>query len=133
MADERRNWRRLPRETRAYLECAIWTHAEDLGDDATPDDLSADAIAKMRGDVADFLASDNPEVQAALEFWFVELGAEQIGHDFWLTRNGHGAGFWDRFTNGDGARHGRILTDAAHSYGESYLYVADDGETIECA
>jgi hypothetical protein len=21
---------------------------------------------------------------------------EQAGHDFWLTRNGHGAGFWDR-------------------------------------
>lgn len=20
----------------------------------------------------------------------------QAGHDFWLTRNGHGAGFWDR-------------------------------------
>jgi len=21
---------------------------------------------------------------------------EQAGHDFWLTRNGHGTGFWDR-------------------------------------
>ena len=21
---------------------------------------------------------------------------QQIGHDLWLTRNGHGAGFWDR-------------------------------------
>lgn len=23
-------------------------------------------------------------------------GDERFGHDFWLTRNGHGAGFWDR-------------------------------------
>ena len=22
-------------------------------------------------------------------------GYDHIGHDFWLTRNGHGAGFWD--------------------------------------
>ena len=22
---------------------------------------------------------------------------EQAGHDFWLSRNGHGAGFWDRY------------------------------------
>ena len=21
---------------------------------------------------------------------------DQLGHDLWLTRNGHGAGFWDR-------------------------------------
>jgi len=28
---------------------------------------------------------------------------EQAGHDFWLTRNGHGTGFWDRkdFYNAD--------------------------------
>jgi hypothetical protein len=25
-----------------------------------------------------------------------KLDAEKCGHDFWLTRNGHGAGFWDR-------------------------------------
>ena len=24
------------------------------------------------------------------------LHPDQCGHDFWLTRNGHGAGFWDR-------------------------------------
>ena len=46
------------------------------------------------------------------------------GHDFWLTRNRHGAGFWD----GDyPAAIGRRLTDAAHAYGESDWYVGDDG------
>lgn len=31
-----------------------------------------------------------------------ELDLETIGHDFWLTRNHHGAGFWDGdYVNGD--------------------------------
>ncbi len=36
------------------------------------------------------------------------------GHDFWLTRSGHGAGFWDRgLTGGLGER----LTEASKAYG----------------
>lgn len=49
---------------------------------------------------------------------------EQDGHDFYLTRNGHGVGYWDR---GYGPI-GDILTDAAKSYGTSGLYVGDDGK-----
>jgi hypothetical protein len=45
---------------------------------------------------------------------------EQNGHDFWLTRNRHGAGYWDRGYHG---QIGRQLTDASHPYGESDLYV----------
>jgi len=33
----------------------------------------------------------------------------QAGHDFWLTRNGHGAGFWD----GDWPETGDALTEAS--------------------
>ena len=50
--------------------------------------------------------------------------AESInGHDFWLTRNRHGAGFWDRGLEFVGIN----LTDAAHAWGEFNLYVGDDG------
>ena len=48
---------------------------------------------------------------------------EQDGHDFWLTRNGHGAGFWDRGLGDVGDR----LTDIAHGFGECDLYAGDDG------
>lgn len=51
------------------------------------------------------------------------MGAEQCGHDFILTRNGHGAGFWDR---GLGER-GQRLTDSAEPYGEASLHLGDDG------
>ena len=45
-------------------------------------------------------------------------------HDFWLTGNRHGAGFWDRGYGADGD----TLTEAAHGYGDVDLYVGDDGQ-----
>jgi hypothetical protein len=48
-----------------------------------------------------------------------------VAHDFWLTRNHHGAGFWD----GDYPEPlGKQLTELAHSYGECELYVGDDSK-----
>lgn len=49
--------------------------------------------------------------------------AESDGHDFWLTRGGHGAGFWDR-GYGD---IGRIVTAACKTFGEAYIGVCGDG------
>lgn len=115
--------------------CADWGMDRcDLG----ADDLHADALASMRADVESFLSSpdfdDTTDEQVAaheraLEVWSTTLGVEQIGHDLWLTRNGHGAGFWDRFGGEqEGARVGRYLTEQARPYGESYLYIGDDGK-----
>ena len=43
--------------------------------------------------------------------------------DFWLTRNGHGAGFWD----GDRkAPHSDKLTELSKSFGQVDLFVGDD-------
>lgn len=47
----------------------------------------------------------------------------RICHDFWLTRCGHGCGFWD----GDYGELGDRLTTAAKAFGEVDLYVGDDG------
>jgi len=49
--------------------------------------------------------------------------AEQCGHDLWLTRNGHGVGFWDR---GYDLAIGDALTRAAHLAGARDLYLGDD-------
>jgi len=47
------------------------------------------------------------------------------GHDFWLTQNGHGAGFWD----GDWPEDvGTRLTEASKTFPEVNLYVGDDGK-----
>lgn len=48
----------------------------------------------------------------------------RAGHDFWLTRNGHGCGFWD----GDWIKPAASTLDAASkAAGEVNLYVGDDG------
>lgn len=122
----------LTTEARQYVETALWT--ETTLDNGTPldeqydaDDIAAEALESMASDVAAFCADET--LAEALEFWRSELGDGQIGHDFWLTRNGHGAGFWDRFSGDQiGARYGALLTAAAKVYGESDLYVGDDGK-----
>ncbi len=49
---------------------------------------------------------------------------ERAGHDFWLTRAGHGCGFWD----GDWSEPAATkLTEASKAFGEVGLYVGDDG------
>lgn len=50
---------------------------------------------------------------------------EYAGHDFWLTRNGHGAGFWDGDWKEPAAT---ILDKATEAFGECNLYVGDDGK-----
>jgi hypothetical protein len=111
---------------RAYIECALWSSTDNsredggdpLDDNYGPDDLAPEAFESMREDVTDFLASCwNDDVDLSP----IEPG--QIGHDFWLTRNHHGAGFWDR---GLGEL-GEELTRRAQAYGSSDLYIGDDG------
>jgi hypothetical protein len=66
-----------------------------------------------------------------LSQWYSDCGEdpERSGHDFWLTRNRHGAGFWDRwFGDSPQAKLGNLLSDAAHVYGSCDLYVGDDGK-----
>ena len=50
---------------------------------------------------------------------------EQAGHDFWLTRNGHGTGFWDK-QEIYGEKNSEILTEISKQFGEMYMYISDD-------
>jgi hypothetical protein len=71
-------------------------------------------IANAEKDCADFQAANAEDL--------TEIDSAQAGHDFWLTRNRHGAGFWDRGYGAVGDR----LTAAAHAYGSVDLYAGDD-------
>jgi hypothetical protein len=74
----------------------------------------------IRADVADFTAANWSDLR--------ELEPGQAGHDFSLSRNGHGAGYFDRGLGDLGDR----LQDAARVYGESHAtYDADaDGSCV---
>lgn len=50
-----------------------------------------------------------------------------FGHDFALTRNGHGAGFWDRDSEGLPRVLGHQLTRIAESMGECNLLIESNG------
>ena len=43
----------------------------------------------------------------------------QAGHDFWLTRNGHGTGFWDR-PEVYGDTYAEMFSKIAETFGEAY-------------
>lgn len=97
----------------AYMECALWSSSVmDADGQWTPADSEPTHPHFEDGfytDLDDFLA--DPET--AYLIGRLQLNAQQVGHDFWLTREGHGTGFWDR---GNGAM-GDRLADKAKVYG----------------
>ena len=111
--------------TAGYTECALWASSDDDGEPLSErlnwEDIAESCIHRMCVDCAKFQA-DNRVMLANSG-----LDAGQQGHDFWLTRNRHGSGFWDRNLG----QVGDILTAAAHSFGECGLYVGDDWK-IHC-
>jgi hypothetical protein len=82
-------------------------------------DVAPETVIAMRSDVEDFVALVTKTDPALLD----GISDEMIGHDFWLTRCGHGAGFWDRGLGEQGDR----LTDITKTYGGRDLYLGDDG------
>jgi len=113
--------------TTAYIECALWASSDGNGEsfeDCYISDIDESSLRAIISVCQDFQES-NTEL---LTKWY-EHGEtpERAGHDFWLTRNRHGAGFWDRYNDAlPEGKLGRQLTDNAHSYGECDVYVGDD-------
>lgn len=106
----------------AYIEAALWSSTDDNGDplDTGKYELAPETLKRMQVDAAHFYASHADRFDNCVS----SLSDSFAGHDFWLTRNGHGAGFWD----GDWPEpNATILTAASHAYGECNLYVGDDG------
>lgn len=122
---------------RAYVAAALWStndNADDSGGEPLDsnygsEDIDPDTLTKMRAECDAFCnanASDLIEFAAALphrEEWTTD---EQAGHDYWLTRNGHGVGFWDRNVGDVGDR-----LSAACKHTEVDLYVGDDGKIYQ--
>lgn len=92
-------------------------------------DLAPETLEKIIADCAKFQSEYGDTIRAAIATGEVACGPDfdewgRAGHDFWLTRNNHGAGFWD----GDWPEpFSDELTKAAKAFGECNLYVGDDG------
>lgn len=101
-----------------YILCALW--AEETKEELADKTISNFSI-KSRKDAIDQIR------------WFVamtgnsidHISDNEIGHDLWLTRNGHGSGFFDRGYDDDVEE---ILSDLCDVLGEVHLEVGDGGE-----
>jgi hypothetical protein len=115
----------------SYIETALWSSSDDAGiplDDSKYADaeLAEPTIERMKADCERF-ETEYRKLTSGLDDSVLRSFPpdSHIPHDFWLTRNHHGAGFWD----GDYPEPiATQLTDLAHTYGECDLYVGDDGK-----
>ncbi len=111
---------------RDYIQTALWSSTDN---DGTPLDNSEHANKELAESTLVRFAADCEKFEdqstAILNAADYCSGDFPVAHDFWLTRNRHGAGFWD----GDYPEPiATQLTDLAHSFGECDLYIGDDGK-----
>lgn len=108
--------------TTQYIETALWSSVADDGDGITDShrlgDVSPESLAKMVADCVKFQSENHLDLSVLED-------EEQGGRDFWLTRCGHGAGFWDGYWPEPQASR---LTEACEQFGNVDLYVGDDGK-----
>ncbi len=111
--------------TMAYIMAALWTFDENAP--SGPYETSGrfdELFPKIDGDTLLKMIADCQAFQKLADL--TDYPTARAGHDFWLTMNGHGCGFWenDYGTEKQCAR----LTEQAHKFGNIDLYFGDDGK-----
>ncbi len=108
----------------AYLTCALWSSTDDYNEpfdqNHSIDNFSSQTLKQATKDCTDFLLQNPNSLNDTPDTYKVS----QAGHDFWLTRNGHGSGFWDR----DLDDAGESLTQACEDWRELNVILGDDGK-----
>lgn len=105
-----------------YLTCALW--CGNLDGDFSIGQVTKASHALAENDVREFILTVGIVPREALVDRSVgsvsnRLRDSYMGHDLWLTRNGHGAGFWD----GDWAQpYASRMTEAAKMLGERNVW-----------
>ena len=127
--------------TLMYIDVALST-SFDNADDSGGEPLNRNyAIEDIEYETLEKMIKDCKSFQEKCGELYNSAGWNDghAGYDFWLTRNGHGTGFWDRDSStlfntelfqqyGEEGieKVGEKLTTASKSYGEYSLY-AEDG------
>lgn len=121
------------RFVKMYVRTMLWStldESDDTGGEPMdykygPSDIAPETMQRIADDCSRFYASvESMGIDLDAELLLDDDATEMAAHDFWLTRNGHGAGFWD----GDWSDESEDrLTKLAESFGEQWPYVGDDG------
>ena len=122
----------FPREfIDGYIRCALWSstdNADDGGGEPLDKnygraDIAPKTLREMMKDCSQFCRANRKDIEAS------GLSLARAGHDYWLNRNGHGAGFWDEKHRGEEADKALDRLDKASKADGSYdLYIGDDGK-----
>lgn len=85
----------------AYVAALLWSSPDEKGDflDAAGNELSPEAQAACVADCRRFVSVAGDDMTHYLHLIKpvpTYTASDCAGHDFWLTRAGHGVGFWDR-------------------------------------
>lgn len=83
-------------------------------------DFSVETKAEILTDCTKFVEENHELLDSIGDY-------SQHGHDFALTRNGHGTGFWDH----DYGDAGDMLTKECKKFGEIYLYIDADNKVCQ--
>ena len=79
---------------------------------------------KLKAEAQDFFLNNYELINKGNINRNYEENIALAGHDFWLTRNHHGAGFWE--TSDWKELQGKKLTSNSQQYKEINLYVEND-------
>jgi hypothetical protein len=119
--------------TEAYLRTLLQTERPDSAgeDGVTPEaydvaPLSTHLQHAANADAFRFSAAGLHLFAAPLMDGTTSL--DRIGYDFALTRNGHGAGFWDSPTEYGSQANADALTRLCDTFPEVNVYMGDDGQ-----
>lgn len=113
-----------------YIECLKWSTSGDYKDVEFESlegvNLSSSMFNQTLENCFDFWLANLSDIDMAAQRYHDisgKNGYAAAGHDFWLTRAGHGAGFWDGDLPTD---LGERLTEASKEAGNVEPYVGDD-------
>lgn len=113
---------------KSYLTTALWS---SMDDDSVPfdenydlDDIADSTVLQAYKDLKQMCELADLMCVRWEEFWPIEAFA----HDFWLTRCGHGAGYWSSYSDGDAQEIGERLSEIACTFGSLDPVLGDDGK-----
>lgn len=106
----------------AYLRAALFTASGEDGEPLNREFDVTDFDDTSRTEAYAVCASFVEQHAALLEEGESGVDPDQAGHDLWMTRNGHGAGFWEE----EWGKAGERLSTAAARLGEAHVFLSEN-------
>lgn len=108
-----------------YLETALWSstdnNSEPLEHNYDIVDIDIESLKTQEAQFEKFISQAQILVPDLSDYYDLT----DLAHDFWLSRNGHGAGFWDSYYE---KGIGTTLTKLSKELGGCDIVVGDDGK-----